>query len=91
MRAEDIPADLGGSASPELSSQDWTQALSQWAWCQFEAGGANVLLDIALPKFETALIKAALKRAKGRKQDAARLLGWGRNTLSRKMKELNID
>lgn len=91
VRAEDIPADLGGSASPELSSQDWTQALSQWAWRQFEAGGADALLDIALPEFEAALIKAALQRAKGRKQDAARLLGWGRNTLSRKMKELNID
>ena len=49
------------------------------------------LLDIAQPEFEKALICAALESAKGRKQEAARLLGWGRNTLTRKMKELSVD
>jgi two-component system nitrogen regulation response regulator GlnG len=37
------------------------------------------------------LIRVALARAKGRKQDAAKLLGWGRNTLTRKIRELGID
>jgi len=37
------------------------------------------------------MIRAALERTGGRKQDAARLLGWGRNTLTRKLKELDLE
>ena len=36
------------------------------------------------------MIEAALSHTGGRKRDAAELLGWGRNTLTRKLKELNI-
>jgi two-component system nitrogen regulation response regulator GlnG len=46
---------------------------------------------VAQPEFEKALIYAALDKAQGRKQEAARLLGWGRNTLARKIKELGLD
>jgi two-component system nitrogen regulation response regulator GlnG len=34
------------------------------------------------------MIDIALKHTAGRKRDAANLLGWGRNTLTRKIKEL---
>ena len=37
------------------------------------------------------MIEAALARTAGRRQDAARLLGWGRNTLTRKIKELDME
>ena len=36
------------------------------------------------------MIKAALAKTGGRKGDAAELLGWGRNTLTRKMQELDM-
>jgi two-component system nitrogen regulation response regulator GlnG len=36
------------------------------------------------------MIEVALKHSKGRKRDAAILLGWGRNTLTRKMQDLDI-
>jgi len=36
------------------------------------------------------MIETALKQTGGRRQDAARLLGWGRNTLTRKIKELGM-
>jgi len=49
------------------------------------------LLKKAVPLFETILIEEALKKTNGRRQDAAKLLGWGRNTLTRKIKELNIN
>ena len=49
------------------------------------------LLDTALPEFERVLIRTALARSGGRRQDAAKLLGWGRNTLTRKMRELSMD
>ena len=48
------------------------------------------LLDAAQPQFERVLIEVALRRTHGHRQDAARLLGWGRNTLTRKLKELGI-
>ena len=40
---------------------------------------------------DATLIKCALGRTGGRRQEAARLLGWGRNTLTRKIKELGLD
>jgi len=49
------------------------------------------ILDEALPDFETIMIETALAHTGGRKQDAARLLGWGRNTLTRKIKELGLE
>jgi two-component system nitrogen regulation response regulator GlnG len=49
------------------------------------------LLDEAQPEFERVLIRSALKRTQGHRQEAAKLLGWGRNTLTRKLKELGMD
>lgn len=37
------------------------------------------------------MILAAMRKTGGRRQDAARLLGWGRNTLTRKIHELDMD
>ena len=88
VRPEDLPGDLhveGSSGVP--AGSDWQSLLRQWAQQQL-AGGAERLLDEALPSFEKVLIDVALQQTGGRRQDAARLLGWGRNTLTRKLKEL---
>ena len=85
----DIPADLGGG-SAAASSLDWSNALASWASARLAAGGAPLLED-AVPEFERTLIREALKAAQGGRQDAARLLGWGRNTLTRKLKELGME
>ncbi|MFT6645926.1 MAG: two-component system nitrogen regulation response regulator GlnG, partial [Patiriisocius sp.] len=45
----------------------------------------------ALPSFEKIMIEAALKQTGGRKNDASILLGWGRNTLTRKINELELE
>jgi len=90
IRAEDIPADFGGPGSQAASADKWAVLLSRWAEEQLDAESADPLLQQAQPEFERALIYAALRKAQGRKQDAARLLGWGRNTLTRKIKELGI-
>ncbi len=86
----DIPADLGGTTSPGPGGPDWAQALASWAQARFAAGGAP-LLDDAMPEFERTVIREALKATHGGRQEAAKLLGWGRNTLTRKLKELGID
>jgi two-component system nitrogen regulation response regulator GlnG len=90
IKSEDIPADLGGVPGPEKLQDEWTRQLTSWADKRLVAGG-NPLLDDALPEFERTLIRAALRKAGGGRQEAAKLLGWGRNTLTRKLRDLNMD
>jgi two-component system nitrogen regulation response regulator GlnG len=90
IKVEDIPADLGGTPGAARLQDEWTRQLTQWAEKRL-AAGETPLLDDALPEFERALIRAALRKAQGGRQEAARLLGWGRNTLTRKLKELTMD
>jgi two-component system nitrogen regulation response regulator GlnG len=85
----DLPSDLGGGGAVAASS-DWAHALASWAQARLTAGGPP-LLDDAMPEFERTLIREALKAAHGGRQEAARLLGWGRNTLTRKLKELGME
>jgi len=90
IKAEDIPADLGGAPSPAKLQDEWTRQLNSWAEKRL-ASNDIPLLDDAMPEFERTLIRAALRKAEGGRQEAARLLGWGRNTLTRKLKELAMD
>lgn len=66
---------------------DWQTLLAGWARLRLAAGESNVLRR-ALPEFERIMIEAALDHTDGRRAEAAELLGWGRNTLTRKIKEL---
>ena len=86
--AEDLPPEIDARAR-DLQA-DWQSALADWAVRQ-AASGQGALLDLALPEFERILIRAALKRTQGHRQEAAKLLGWGRNTLTRKLKELSLE
>ena len=88
--ADDVPAELGGQESSGSTDPEWVSALSRWAAQQLDLHADQPLLGAALPEFEKALIQAALQRTHGRRQEAAQLLGWGRNTLARKIKDLNI-
>jgi two-component system nitrogen regulation response regulator GlnG len=90
IKAEDIPAELGGVPGPAKLQDEWTRQLTSWAEKRLAMGGAP-LLDDAMPEFERTLIRAALRKAEGGRQEAARLLGWGRNTLTRKLKDLAMD
>jgi two-component system nitrogen regulation response regulator GlnG len=90
IRAEDLPAEVTGTISNAPAEQDWTSALALWADRQSLAP-PRPLLDDALPAFERTLIRVALRHTQGHRQEAARLLGWGRNTLTRKLKELGMD
>ena len=89
VHAEDLPAEIAGASSAS-AAEAWTQSLAQWAEGESVRAGAKPLLDTALPEVERVLIRVALKRTQGHRQEAARLLGWGRNTLTRKLKELGM-
>ncbi len=86
----DLPPELLDQQGSTHTSGNWEQTLRYWADQQLSAGVTN-LLDNAVPVFERIMIETALKHTAGRRRDAANLLGWGRNTLTRKIKELNMD
>jgi two-component system nitrogen regulation response regulator GlnG len=90
VHAADLPAELIAAAARDPASAEWTEALAGWAERHIQAA-TTPLLDAAQPQFERVLIHAALGRTHGHRQEAARLLGWGRNTLTRKLKELEVD
>jgi two-component system nitrogen regulation response regulator GlnG len=88
VRVEDLPPELRAAETAE-AGDDWEQRLR--AAIEHElARGHTGLFHKLNPSFERILIEAALRATGGRKQDAARKLGWGRNTLTRKLKELGI-
>ncbi|WP_415904312.1 nitrogen regulation protein NR(I) [Neptuniibacter sp. QD48_55] len=88
---DDLPPELMQSSESETAvAGDWELSLRNWADQQLGLGHRN-LLDTAVPAFEKIMIETALKHTAGRRRDAAELLGWGRNTLTRKIKELGMD
>ena len=70
-------------------NQSWQQALATWAEQSLQTGETDIL-QTATPEFERVLLKAALNHSGGKKIAAANLLGWGRNTLTRKLQQLGI-
>ncbi|MFK3909485.1 nitrogen regulation protein NR(I) [Pseudomonas monteilii] len=86
----DLPPELLNLPQDAAPVSNWEQALRQWA-DQALARGQTSLLDSAVPSFERIMIETALKHTAGRRRDAALLLGWGRNTLTRKIKELEMN
>jgi len=90
ISVQDIPPDIGGDSN-DIASSEWTRSLAAWAETQLGATNEKTLIDAALPEFEKTLIQIAMTQTKGRRHDAAKLLGWGRNTLTRKMKSLHLD
>lgn len=93
VMVEDLPPELLHS-KPDQPQQgvDWERALRSWASQKLSAlkpDEPGVLQD-ALPRFERIMIQTALKQTGGRKRDASLLLGWGRNTLTRKIAELGL-
>ncbi|MBA1193784.1 nitrogen regulation protein NR(I) [Pseudomonas entomophila] len=86
----DLPPELLNLPQDAVPVSNWEQALRQWA-DQALARGQTNLLDSAVPSFERIMIETALKHTAGRRRDAALLLGWGRNTLTRKIKELEMN
>ncbi|MFT5003942.1 MAG: two-component system nitrogen regulation response regulator GlnG [Psychrobacter glaciei] len=89
---DDLPNELAENTSltnPTAEASSWPVALQEWVDEQLAKGNNNII-DTALPEFEKILLERALHYTQGRKQEAAKKLGWGRNTLTRKLKELNM-
>jgi two-component system nitrogen regulation response regulator GlnG len=90
VHIDDLPPEVTSAGPASTPADDWVSSLAGWADKAAVSGG-RPLLDEALPQFEKTLIRVALKHTQGHRQAAAKLLGWGRNTLTRKLKELGMD
>ena len=88
VKLEDLPDELKLENAEE--ENNWKLVLKSWSENYLENGNKNLLEEVG-PEFERTLINVALNKTKGKKKEAAELLGWGRNTLSRKIKELGIE
>jgi len=91
INVSDLPPELLSNDEEQTTSPagNWHQDLQQWAERELTMG-KNHILKQAIPDFERVMITTALKHTNGRKKEASELLGWGRNTLTRKIKELNL-
>lgn len=91
---QDLPGELFEASTPDspshLPPDSWATLLAQWADRALRSGHQNLLSE-AQPELERTLLTTALRHTQGHKQEAARLLGWGRNTLTRKLKELGME
>ncbi len=85
---EDLPGNL--AQQPGKTTDSWGGPLQAWAHDALAAGQVG-LLNTVTAEVERILIRVALDKAGGQRQEAARLLGWGRNTLTRKIRDLEID
>ena len=91
IHLEDLPPELRHQEEKRAEAGgDWRSSLQTWARRRLQLGHEG-LLDEATPMFETVMIEAALEQTGGHRQGAAKLLGWGRNTLTRKIKELELE
>lgn len=103
--AQDLPpdavvmgADLPEGISPDelitiqkpINPNDWEAAVALVAK-QLLQNGTREVFGILESKFEKAILTAALEVTRGRRVEAAERLGIGRNTITRKLQELEID
>ncbi len=89
IQIEDLPPELL-SSEKSTEAKNWEQALAQYAKHCLD-NNTLPLLDHITPVYERTMITTALTKTAGKKAEAAELLGMGRNTLTRKIKELKID
>ncbi len=91
VHMQDLPKELVADAAPRRQGEKWTQELFEAARQRLSRTGTADLLDELRPMFEATLIRAALEKTGGKKNEAAALLGWGRNTITKKIRELALD
>ncbi len=89
IHLDDLPPELKNANLSAEAAEDWESTLRHWVKSNLLRGETGLLGNV-LPEFERILIEEALQQTGGRRSEAARLLGWGRNTLTRKIKSLDL-
>ena len=89
IHLDDLPPELRDTGPSAETADNWENMLRHWVKSTLLKGETGLLSNI-LPEFERILIEEALQQTAGRRSEAAKLLGWGRNTLTRKIKSLDL-
>ena len=93
IEVADLPAEVrepAAGAAAEAGGPDWRGALDR-ELAQALARGEHGVGDRLEREFERTLILRALAHTGGHRMEAAQWLGWGRNTLTRKIQELGLE
>ena len=85
---EDLSQEMR-SRHADHKSDNWPDKLRQWTRSALSAGGEDLMTQ-ARDQLEDVMLECALEHTNGRRVEAARLLGVGRNTLTRKLKEREV-
>ena len=86
VNLEDLPTEIINTDQPDkVDNENWQSGLSNWLSEIYQSNSKN-MLEIIEPELDKVIIDFALEKAGGKKQDAAKVLGIGRNTLSKKIK-----
>ena len=92
IHLDDLPPELLHTASPQTSDSgdDWKDLLRSWVEKRLRSGNRGIAKE-AIASVESIMLETALDFTGGKRQEAAKLLGYGRNTLTRKIKELELE
>ena len=81
----DLPKEIKESEIDNSKMRSWEELLETWILNNYDKDSKNI--SKATDKIYTStLIKSALRLTNGNKTEAAKILGWGRNTITNKMK-----
>jgi len=90
VKLEDLPTEIiSNEQSPQTQINDWQTGFSQWLGEVYQSNPENMLETIE-PELDKIMINFALEKTGGKKQEAAKVLGLGRNTLSKKIKAQKV-
>ena len=85
IKLDDLPNNIFNKEKEKSSENGWEMNLEKWILNRFDSNSKNISKEID-SIYNSILIKSSLKISKGNKTEAAKILGWGRNTISNKMK-----
>jgi len=87
ITTDDLPKDLLAENSLTINDKSWGDVLESWILGEFNKNSIDISKNID-SIYESVLIKSSLKLSNGNKTEAAKILGWGRNTITNKIKKL---
>ena len=85
IKLDDLPDNIFKKEKEKSNENSWEMNLEKWILNRFDSNSKNISKEID-SIYNSILIKSSLKISKGNKTEAAKILGWGRNTISNKMK-----
>jgi len=86
VELEDLPGEIiSNEQSPLTKGDDWQSGFTKWLDEVYQSNSENIL-KIIEPTIDKVMIDFALEKTGGKKQEAAKVLGLGRNTLTKKIK-----